>query len=151
MLPHGFRNRDLRGLLAGLLGKTADDIIASQASYDLRHLRAHGLINRIPRSHRYRVTDAAGTTPCCSPTSRPDCCNPAWPSSPTPTHPHPAPSAPQPATTNAPSTDTPSRPDSPRRSMNAVHGRGVTRSLAITIRWIWLVPSKICRTFASRM
>ncbi len=58
VLPHGFRNRDLRGLLAGLLGKTADDISASQASYDLRRLRAHGLINRIPRSHRYRVTDA---------------------------------------------------------------------------------------------
>jgi hypothetical protein len=57
LLPHGFRNRDLRGLLAGLLGKTADDISAGQASYDLRRLRAHGLINRIPGSHRYRVTD----------------------------------------------------------------------------------------------
>jgi hypothetical protein len=57
LLPHGFRNRDLRGLLAGLLGTTADDISAGQASYDLRRLRAHGLIKRIPRSHRYRVTD----------------------------------------------------------------------------------------------
>ncbi|MGH3585414.1 MAG: hypothetical protein ACRDQ0_03735 [Pseudonocardia sp.] len=57
LLPHGFRNRDLRGLLAGLLGTTADDISAGQTSYDLRRLRAHGLINRIPRSHRYRVTD----------------------------------------------------------------------------------------------
>jgi hypothetical protein len=26
-------------------------------TYDLRRLRAHGLIERIPRSHRYRVTD----------------------------------------------------------------------------------------------
>ena len=26
-------------------------------SYDLRRLRAHGLITRIPRSHRYRLTD----------------------------------------------------------------------------------------------
>ena len=25
-------------------------------SYDLRRLRAHGLITRIPRSHRYRLT-----------------------------------------------------------------------------------------------
>jgi len=57
LLPHGFRNRDLRGLLAGLLGKTAQDISAGQATYDLRRLRAHGLINRIPGSHRYRVTD----------------------------------------------------------------------------------------------
>jgi hypothetical protein len=57
LLPHGFRNRDLRGLIAGLLGKTIDDISAGQASYDLRRLRAHGLINRVPGSHRYRVTD----------------------------------------------------------------------------------------------
>ena len=26
-------------------------------SYDLRRLRAHGLITRIPRTHRYRLTD----------------------------------------------------------------------------------------------
>ena len=26
-------------------------------TYDLRRLRAHGLIERIPGSHRYRVTD----------------------------------------------------------------------------------------------
>ena len=26
-------------------------------TYDLRRLRAHGLITRIPHSHRYRVTD----------------------------------------------------------------------------------------------
>ena len=26
-------------------------------TYDLRRLRAHGLITRIPASHRYRVTD----------------------------------------------------------------------------------------------
>jgi hypothetical protein len=57
LLPHGFRNRDLRGLLAGLLGKNVDDISAGQASYDLRRLRAHGLINRVPGSHRYRVTN----------------------------------------------------------------------------------------------
>ncbi len=57
LLPHGFRNRDLRGLLAGLLGTTIEDISAGQATYDLRRLRAHGLINRVPGSHRYRVTD----------------------------------------------------------------------------------------------
>ena len=40
---------------------------------------------------------SACTTRCCSPTSRPDCCCPAWPSSPTPTHPpqHPAHRRPQ--------------------------------------------------------
>ena len=55
LLPGGFLNRDLRGLLAGLLGR--DAITAGQMSYDLRRLRAHGLITRIPRSHRYRLTD----------------------------------------------------------------------------------------------
>jgi DNA-binding transcriptional ArsR family regulator len=57
LLPNGLRNRDLRGLLAELLGKHADDISAGQVSYDLRRLRAHGLIVRIPGSHRYPVTD----------------------------------------------------------------------------------------------
>ena len=55
LLPNGFLNRDLRGLLAELLGR--DAITAGQMSYDLRRLRAHGLITRIPRSHRYRLTE----------------------------------------------------------------------------------------------
>ena len=57
LLPNGFLNRDLRGLLADLLGRAPHDIRPGQVSYDLRRLRAHGLITRIPRSHRYRVTD----------------------------------------------------------------------------------------------
>ena len=52
---NGFANRDLRALLAGLLG--ADTITAGQMSYDLRRLRVHGLIIRIPHSHRYRLTE----------------------------------------------------------------------------------------------
>jgi len=55
LLPNGFLNRNLRGLLAGLLGKP--EITAGQMTYDLRRLRTHGLITRIPASHRYRVTD----------------------------------------------------------------------------------------------
>jgi hypothetical protein len=55
LLPNGFLNRDLRALLAELLG--IDTITAGQMSYDLRRLRAHRLITRIPRSHRYRLTD----------------------------------------------------------------------------------------------
>lgn len=57
LLPNGFLNRDLRGLLAGLLGKHPDEISAGQVSYDLRRLRAHGLITRIPKTHRYRISD----------------------------------------------------------------------------------------------
>jgi len=55
LLPAGFANRDLRGLLTELLGR--DAISAGQMSYDLRRLRAHRLITRIPHSHRYRLTD----------------------------------------------------------------------------------------------
>jgi hypothetical protein len=54
LLPNGFANRDLRRLLAEFLGTQA--ITAGQMSYDLRRLRAHGLIARVPRSHRYRLT-----------------------------------------------------------------------------------------------
>jgi hypothetical protein len=57
LLPHGFTNRELRTLTAPLLDKRFEDITAGQMTYDLRRLRAHGLIERIPRSRRYRVTD----------------------------------------------------------------------------------------------
>ena len=57
LLPHGFRNPDLRGLLAQLLGKQPTEITTGQITYDLRRLRAHGLITRLPGSHRYRITD----------------------------------------------------------------------------------------------
>ncbi len=57
LLPHGFTNRDLRELLGSLLGKDPGQVSTGQMSYDLRRLRAHGLITRIPGSHRYQVTD----------------------------------------------------------------------------------------------
>ena len=57
LLPRGFRHRDLRVLLAELLGLTPTGLSAGQVSYDLRRLRAHGLITRVPGSHRYRVSD----------------------------------------------------------------------------------------------
>jgi hypothetical protein len=57
LLPHGFTNRELRTLLAPLLGTTPQDITAGKMTYDLRRLRAHGLITRIPRTRRYQLTD----------------------------------------------------------------------------------------------
>ena len=57
LLPHGFTNRDLRHLVAPLLGKRPDEITAGQMTYDLRRLREHGLIRRIPHTHRYEPTD----------------------------------------------------------------------------------------------
>ena len=56
LLPRGFDNRQLRAHLAPLLGVCARDWTAGQMTYDLRRLRLHGLIERIPRSRRYRVT-----------------------------------------------------------------------------------------------
>src|SRR5215207_9434447 len=50
LLPNGFRGRELRDLLAGLLGRQPGTISAGQVSYELRRLRAHGLIARVPRS-----------------------------------------------------------------------------------------------------
>ena len=57
LLPNGFANRDLRAHVAPLLGRRAETITAGQMTYDLRRLRVHGLIERIPGSHRYRPTD----------------------------------------------------------------------------------------------
>jgi hypothetical protein len=57
LLPHGFTNRELRTLIAPLLGTPTEDITAGKMTYDLRRLRAHGLIERIPRTRRYHVTD----------------------------------------------------------------------------------------------
>jgi hypothetical protein len=54
--PEGFRNRQLRPLLAQLLGLSESDITPGRMSYDLRRLRLHGLLERIPKSHRYRLT-----------------------------------------------------------------------------------------------
>ena len=56
LLPAGFNNRDLREHLAPLLGRTADTITPGQMTYDLRRLRLHGLIERIPHTHRYQPT-----------------------------------------------------------------------------------------------
>jgi hypothetical protein len=56
LLPRGFRNANLREHVAQLLGREPQQYKPGQMSYDLRRLRLHGLIERIPSSHRYRVT-----------------------------------------------------------------------------------------------
>ncbi len=57
LLPMGFANRQLREIAAPLLGLQADEYRASSATYDLRRLRMRGLIERIPRTNRHRVTE----------------------------------------------------------------------------------------------
>ena len=53
----GFTNRDLRLLTGQLRGLNPATLAAGQTTYDLRRLRSHDLIEHVPRSHRYRVTD----------------------------------------------------------------------------------------------
>ncbi len=57
MLPNGFANRDLRALLAPLLGLPPESMTQGRMSYHLRRLRLHGLIERTPHTNRYQVTD----------------------------------------------------------------------------------------------
>jgi len=54
--PNGFPNKDLRPLIAELRGLPPDQVTTGQLTYDLRRLRLHGLITRIPHSRRYQVT-----------------------------------------------------------------------------------------------
>ena len=54
--PQGFRNHQLRPLLAQLLGLAESQIRPGRMSYELRRLRLHGLIERISKTHRYRLT-----------------------------------------------------------------------------------------------
>jgi hypothetical protein len=56
LLPAGFSNRDLRAHLAPLLGQEPSVMTAGRITYDLRRLRLHGLIERVPHKHRYQVT-----------------------------------------------------------------------------------------------
>jgi hypothetical protein len=53
----GFTNHQLRTLTAELRGLDPASVTAGQTTYDLRRLKAHGLIERNPHSNRYRVTD----------------------------------------------------------------------------------------------
>ena len=57
LLPTGFTNRDLRALTRPTPRPDPATVTAGQITYDLRRLRIHGLIDAIPHSHRYRVTD----------------------------------------------------------------------------------------------
>jgi hypothetical protein len=55
-VPNGFRHRDLRPLVASLLGRELAAYPTGAMIYDLRRLRLHGMIARVPRSSRYVVT-----------------------------------------------------------------------------------------------
>jgi hypothetical protein len=54
---NGFTNAHLRALTTELRGLPPGTVTAAQTTYDLRRLKTRGLIERIPHSHRYRVSD----------------------------------------------------------------------------------------------
>jgi hypothetical protein len=62
LLADGFRNADLRQHLADLEGRSPQSIGRGSITYQLRRLRLHGMIERLPNSHRYRVTDIGWRT-----------------------------------------------------------------------------------------
>jgi hypothetical protein len=55
-LAEGFRSVDLRRHLAAFSARDPQAISPGAASYQLRRLRLHGLIERLPNTFRYRVT-----------------------------------------------------------------------------------------------
>lgn len=55
-VPHGFRSGDLRPVLASLLAESEWN--AGRMTYQLRRLRLKGLIERLPHSQRYQLTEA---------------------------------------------------------------------------------------------
>jgi hypothetical protein len=57
LLTRGFSNRELREQLCTLLGIDPSQLRPGRMTYDLRRLRLHGLIERIPHTHRYRLTE----------------------------------------------------------------------------------------------
>src|SRR6201987_4042307 len=57
LLPTGFSNRSLRQHFACLLGQPPQSLSQGQMTYQLRRLRLHGIIERIPQTHRYRITN----------------------------------------------------------------------------------------------
>ena len=56
LLPAGFANRDFREHAGPLFEARAAAYGPGRATYDLGRLRRRGLVERIPRTHRYRVT-----------------------------------------------------------------------------------------------
>src|ERR1700683_2183916 len=61
MIRNGFRpsamdSEEMRALLAQLLGLDPANYPVGKMTYDLRRLRLHGIIQRIPHSHRYQLS-----------------------------------------------------------------------------------------------
>lgn len=56
-IPGKLSNKQLRQPVSDLLGATAGGYTSAQMSYDLRRLRLKGLVERVPKSHAYLLTE----------------------------------------------------------------------------------------------
>lgn len=56
LLPRGFTNREIREHFAQMLGIAPANITRGKMTYNLRRLKHHNIIEKIPHSNRYRVT-----------------------------------------------------------------------------------------------
>jgi hypothetical protein len=54
---NGWRSADIHQAILGTFGLVASTYTLTQLRYDLRKMKAHGLIERIGRGYRYRLTD----------------------------------------------------------------------------------------------
>ncbi len=54
--PAGFSNAHLRRIVAALLAQSEEEYTRARMTYDLERLAGHGLIERVARRHRYRLT-----------------------------------------------------------------------------------------------
>ena len=65
LAPTGFRQREFRDHVAQLQGRDPATYRAGSMTCDLRRLRLHRLIERVPRSHRYRITTGGAQVAMC--------------------------------------------------------------------------------------
>ena len=77
----GFTNQEMRPLLAQLLGLDPAHYPVGRMTYDLRRLRLHGIIQRIPRSHRTNSPKTVCASRFSSLVLTHACCVPRWPTS----------------------------------------------------------------------
>ena len=54
---NGWRSADVHQAILATFGLTAETYTLTQLRYDLRKMKAHGLLERIGRSYRYRLSD----------------------------------------------------------------------------------------------
>ena len=59
---NGWNSADIHQAILGTFGLTTNTYTLTQLRYDLRKMKAHGLIERMGRSYRYRLTDKGTKT-----------------------------------------------------------------------------------------